>query len=83
MIGRHTLPLVAAIAAPGAMISGTILRLERSGQLCKMIFKVLRAEKARLEALLDQALKTLHHERLMHFGEEIEQKIENEPGEKQ
>ena len=28
----------------------------------------LKIEKAELEVLLDQALKTLHHERLMHFG---------------
>lgn len=28
----------------------------------------LQAENSKLEVLLDQALKTLHHERLMHFG---------------
>ncbi len=65
---RHTLALVAAIAAAGAMISGAILPLERSGKLQDEV-QVLRVENAKLEALLDQALKTLHHERLMHFGE--------------
>ncbi|NCC62240.1 MAG: hypothetical protein EOM12_15175 [Verrucomicrobiae bacterium] len=64
-----SLRLVAAIAAAGAMISGAILRLERSGKLQDEI-QVLRAENAKLEALLDQALKTLHHERLMHLGED-------------
>ncbi len=49
------------------MISGAILRLERSGQLQDDI-QVLRAENAKFEMLLDQALKTLHHERLLHFG---------------
>lgn len=65
MIDRHTLALV---AAAGAMISGAILRLERSGKLQDEI-QVLRTENAKLEALLDQALKMLHHERLMHLGE--------------
>lgn len=67
-ISRHTLALVAAVAAAGAMISGAILRLERSGKLQEEV-QVLRSENAKLEVLLDQALKTLHHERLMHFGE--------------
>lgn len=68
MLDRHTLALVAAIAAAGAMISGAILRLERSGQLQEDI-QVLRVENAKLEALLDQALKRMHHERLMRLGE--------------
>lgn len=71
MIDRHTLALVAAIAAAGAMISGAILRLERSGKLQEEV-QILRVENAKLEALLDQALKTLHHERLMHLGEGAE-----------
>ena len=29
----------------------------------------LKTENAKLEALLDQTLKTLHHERVMRFGE--------------
>jgi len=70
MIDRHTLALVAAIAAAGAMISGAILRLEASGKLEEEV-QVLRAENAKLEALLDQALKTMHHERLLHFGEAV------------
>ncbi len=69
MIDRHTIALVAAIAAAGVMISGAILRFERSGKLQDEV-QVLRVENAKLEALLDQALKMLHHERLMHFGEE-------------
>ena len=28
----------------------------------------LKAENAQLEVLLDQTIKTLHHERLLHFG---------------
>ena len=47
-----------------------VLRLEASGKLQEEV-QVLRAENAKLEALLDQALKTLHHERLMHFGEGV------------
>lgn len=68
MLDRHTFALAAATAAAGAMISGAILRLEASGVLQDEI-QVLRAENDKLEALLDKALKMLHHERLMHFGE--------------
>ena len=47
-------------------INSNIERIEQ--RLERQSFEY-RIENVKLEALLDQALKTLHHERLMHFGE--------------
>ena len=44
-------------------------KIERIEQRLERQSFEYRIENVKLEALLDQALKTLHHERLMHFGE--------------
>ena len=70
MLDKKTLFIVAAILASSVFVTGGMFifadRLDRRFELESGIAG-LKAEKAKLEALLDEALKTLHHERLMHF----------------
>jgi len=66
------LGIIAAILAVGTMISGTIIwSAEKREELLHLREQVymLRTELAKRDALLNQALSTLHHERLHHFEE--------------
>lgn len=71
MLDKKTLFIVAAILASSVFVTGGMFifadRLDRRFELESGIAG-LKAENAKLEVLLDQALKTLHHERLLHFG---------------
>lgn len=67
MLKKDTLAIVAAVIIAALIIGGSILHL--SGRLFEHSEALaLRAVLARTEAMLDGALRTLHHERLMHFG---------------
>jgi len=71
MFDKKTLVIVASILLSTVVIIGAMFtiaeRFDRRIELGSEISE-LNAEKAELEALLEQALKTLHHERLLHFG---------------
>ena len=71
MLDRKTLIIIAAVLLSTVVIIGGMFtiaeRFDRRIELESEISE-LKIEKAELEVLLDQALKTLHHERLMHFG---------------
>ena len=71
MFDKKTLVIVASILLSTVVIIGGIFivaeRFDRRIDLESEISE-LKTEKAELEVLLDQALKTLHHERLLHFG---------------
>ena len=71
MLDKKTLLIFTAILLSTAVIIGSMFtiteRFDRRYELESLIAE-LRAENVKLEALLDQALKTLHHERVMHFG---------------
>lgn len=62
-MSRDALGIAAAVLIGAALIGGAILRTgSREEELL-----LLRGELAAREALLEDALKTLHHERLFHF----------------
>ena len=71
MFDKKTLVIVASILLSTVVIIGGMFivaeRFDRRIELESEISE-LKTENAQLEALLDQALKTLHHERLLHFG---------------
>ena len=71
MFDKKTLVIVASILLSTVVIIGAMFtiaeRFDRRLELESEISE-LKTEKAQLEVLLDQALKTLHHERLLHFG---------------
>jgi len=71
MLDKKTLLIVAAIVLSTVVVTGGMFilaeRFDRRFDLESEIAEI-KAEKAELEAMLDQALKTLHHERLLHFG---------------
>ena len=71
MLDRKTLTIIVAVLLSTVVIIGGMFtiaeRFDRRIELESEISE-LKIEKAELEVLLDQALKTLHHERLMHFG---------------
>lgn len=71
MPDKKTLLIVAVILLSAAVIIGAMFTIaelfDRRLELESNISE-LKTEKAQLEVLLDQALKTLHHERLLHFG---------------
>ena len=71
MFDKKTLVIVASILLSTVVIIGGMFivaeRFDRRIELESEISE-LKTEKAQLEVLLDQALKTLHHERLLHFG---------------
>ncbi len=71
MFDKKTLVIVASILLSTVVIIGGMFivaeRFDRRIELESEISE-LKTENAELEALLDQALKTLHHERLLHFG---------------
>ena len=71
MLDRKTLIIIAAVLLSTVAIIGSMFtiadRFDRRIELESEISE-LKAENAQLEVLLDQALKTLHHERLLHFG---------------
>lgn len=75
---RCAMGIIAAILASGTMISGTILwsrdRREELLHLREQVY-MLRTELAKRDALLDQALSTLHHERLHHFEEVLSEDV--------
>jgi hypothetical protein len=52
------------------IIGGMFIFAERFDRRIELKSEIaeLKTEKAELEGLLDQTLKTLHHERPMHFG---------------
>ena len=71
MLDRKTLIIIAAVLLSTVVIIGGMFTIaERFDRRIELESKIseLKAENAQLEILLDQALKTLHHERLMHFG---------------
>jgi hypothetical protein len=72
MLDKKTLLIFTVILLSTTIIIGSMFtiteRFDRRYVLESRIAE-LRAENMKLEALLDQALKTLHHERMMHFGE--------------
>jgi len=71
MFDRKTLIIIAAVLLSTVVIIGATFTIaERFDHRLELESKIseLKTEKAQLEALLDQALKTLHHERLLHFG---------------
>lgn len=71
MLDRKTLIIIAAVLLSTVAIIGSMFTIaERFDRRFDLETKIseLKAENAQLEILLDQALKTLHHERLMHFG---------------
>lgn len=71
MFDKKTSVIVASILLSTLVIIGGMFivaeRFDRRIELESEISE-LKTEKAELEVLLDQALKTLHHERLLHFG---------------
>ena len=71
MLDKKTLLIVAVIVLSTVVVTGGMFilaeRFDRRFDLESEIAEI-KAEKAELEAMLDQALKTLHHERLLHFG---------------
>ncbi|MPM08978.1 hypothetical protein SDC9_55294 [bioreactor metagenome] len=71
MLDRKTLTIIVAVLLSTVVIIGGMFtiaeRFDRRIELESEISE-LKAENAQLEVLLDQALKTLHHERLLHFG---------------
>ncbi len=71
MLDRKTLIIIAAVLLSTVAIIGSMFTIaERFDRRFDLETKIseLKAENAQLEILLDQALKTLHHERLLHFG---------------
>ena len=67
MLKNDTMAIVAAIVFAALIIGGSILHL-RSGLTDFAEVPALRSELAKTEAMLDSALRRLHHERLLHFG---------------
>ena len=71
MPDKKTLLIVAVTLLSAAVIIGSMFTIaERFDRRIELESKIseLKSENAQLEALLDQTLKTLHHERLLHFG---------------
>lgn len=72
MLDKKTLLIFTAIILSTAVIIGSMFtiaeRFDRRYELEARIAE-LRSKNVKLETLLDQALKTPHHERLMHLGE--------------
>ena len=71
MLDRKTLIIIAAVLLSTVAIIGSMFTIaERFDRRFDLETKIseLKTENAQLEVLLDQALKTLHHERLLHFG---------------
>ena len=72
MLDKKTLLIFTAIILSTAVIIGSMFtiaeRFDRRYELEARIAE-LRSKNVKLETLLDQALKTPHHERLMHFRE--------------
>ena len=62
-MSRDALGIAAAVLIGAALIGGAILR---TGPKTEELL-LLRGELEAKEALLEDALKTLHHERLFHF----------------
>lgn len=79
MIDKKILLIIAAVLLSTVVIIGGMFtiaeRFDRRIELESEIAE-LKAENAKLETLLDQALKTLHHERVMHFGEVVSGEIQ-------
>ncbi len=71
MPDKKTMLIVAVTLLSAAVIIGAMFtiaeRFDRRIDLESEISE-LKAENAQLEVLLDQTIKTLHHERLLHFG---------------
>jgi hypothetical protein len=59
--------IACAIIAAGLIVAGAIVWTSPRKE--EVLY--LRGEVVKLEALLETALKTMHHERLLHFGEEV------------
>lgn len=71
MPDKKTMLIVAVTLLSAAVIIGAMFTIaERFDHRIELESKIseLKSENAQLEALLDQTLKTLHHERLLHFG---------------
>ena len=68
-----TLGIIAAIIGTGIMISGAILWTGGQGNDEEHYYEILRlrGELIKMETMLDSAMKTLQHERLLHFGEVV------------
>jgi len=71
MPDKKNMLIVAVTLLSAAVIIGSMFTIaERFDRRIELESKIseLKSENAQLEALLDQTLKTLHHERLLHFG---------------
>jgi len=71
MLDKKTLLIFTAILLSTAVIIGSMFTLaERFDRRYELESRVaeLKAENIKLEVLLNQALKTLHHERILHIG---------------
>ena len=71
MPDKKTMLIVAVTLLSAAVIIGSMFTIaERFDRRIELESKIseLKSENAQLEVLLDQTIKTLHHERLLHFG---------------
>lgn len=66
-MSKDVMGIIMAILAAAVLIAGAILWTGVRGEE----MRYLRGEMLKTEALLDSALKTLHHERIFHFGEVV------------
>lgn len=73
-MSRDALGIIGAILAGAVLIAGSIMHTVPKNEEVTY----LRIEVARLEELLDSSLKALHHERLLHSGEEVKDHGEKE-----
>lgn len=66
-MSKDAMGITTAILAAAVLIAGAILWTGVRGEE----MRYLRGELLKTEALLDSTLKTLHHERMFHFGEVV------------
>ena len=66
-MSKDAMGIIMAILAAAVLIAGAVLWTGVRGEE----MRYLRGELIKTEALLDSALKTLHHERMFHFGEVV------------
>lgn len=67
VMSKDAMGIIIAILATAVLIAGAVLWTGVRGEE----MRYLRGELLKTEALLDSALKTLHHERMFHFREVV------------